>query len=72
MFSFLWDGFKVGIVERIAPGVVLHVGGSERTSESGRDGLSDTRSSVFHVGLFVFGGKIEFIAFNGVGGDIDF
>ena len=71
MFSFLWDGFKVGIVERVAPGVVLHVSGSERTSEGGRDGLSDTRSSVLHVSLFVFGRKIEFITFDSVGGDVD-
>ena len=72
MFSFLWDGFKVGVIKRIAPGVVLHVGGSERASEGGRDGLSDTRSSVLHTGLFVFGGEIEFIAFDGVSGDVDF
>ena len=72
LFSFLWDRFKVCVIERIAPGVVLHISGSERTSEGGRDGLSDTRSSMFHTGLFVFGGEIEFIAFNSVGGDVDF
>ena len=27
---------------------------------------------MFHVGLFVFRGEIEFIAFDGVGGDVDF
>ena len=27
---------------------------------------------MLHVGLFIFGGEIEFIAFNSVGGDVDF